>query len=58
MLAKHRTPAEQRVWDEIVIALAPVCAVDMVGAQGCAHLIREIADEIIRERRQSIQEDR
>lgn len=57
MPAKHRTPAEQRVWDSIVIAIAPTCAVEMVEAPGCAHLIREIADSIIRERRHSIEED-
>jgi hypothetical protein len=56
MAPKHRTPAEQRVWDDLVVRLAPVC-VEFRGVEGCAHLVREIADSIISERRKSILED-
>lgn len=52
-----RTQAEQRVWDELVLRLAPVC-LEFHGVEGCAHLIREIADSIISERRQSVVDDK
>lgn len=55
----RRTLEEQSLWDAIVIRMAPRCfAWDIADReQGCAHLVREIADAILRERRQSIQED-
>lgn len=56
MGTKHRTPAEQRLWDDVVKNIAAVC-IEFRGVEGCAHLIREIADAVIRERRDSIAQD-
>lgn len=57
MVKAHRTPAEQKLWDAVVTQLAAVCT-EIKGTEGCAHLIREIADAVIRERRESIREDK
>jgi hypothetical protein len=56
MSTKHRTPAEQKLWDDVVKNIAAVC-IEFRGVEGCAHLIREIADAVIRERRDSIATD-
>lgn len=57
MTSKHRTPAEQKFWDEIAKALAVAC-IETKALQGCAHMIREVADELLRERRESAQQDK
>jgi hypothetical protein len=58
-MVKHtkRTAAETRLWDELVKVLAPKC-IEFNATEGSAHLIREIADAIINERRDSIESDK
>lgn len=56
MPAKHRTPAEQKYWDAIVLELAGECF--KVGPEGCAQALREIADALLIERRRSQQADK
>jgi hypothetical protein len=53
----HRTASEQRYWDDLTKALAAVC-VDLEKPAGCAHLIRELADELLEERRDSAAKDK
>jgi hypothetical protein len=55
MVTKHRTAAEQKLWDEVVKNIVAVC-IEFRGVDGCAHLVREIADAVVLERRRSQQE--
>jgi hypothetical protein len=48
---QHRTAAEQRLWDAVVVELVSRCF--DTGPHGCAHAVREIADAVLEERRQS-----
>jgi hypothetical protein len=60
MTKQRRTRDEMKLWDAVAVALAPHCFQVKVenAADGCAHLVREIADAIIRERRKSVEQDR
>lgn len=60
MTKQRRTREETKLWDAVAIALAPHCFKANVenAAEGCAHLIREIADAVVRERRGSIERDK
>jgi hypothetical protein len=53
-----RTQSEQAFWDQIAIAVAGEVCAKTKKPVGCAHLVREIADALLRERRQSIETDR
>lgn len=57
---KRRTPTEQRIWDETFVDLVVECvrAHDFERALGCLHLAREVADEALIERRNSIKDAR
>lgn len=53
-----RTKEETRFWDQIATAVAGEVCAKTKKPVGCAHLVREIADALLRERRQSIETDR
>jgi hypothetical protein len=53
-----RTKEEQQLWDQIVLAVAPELCGKTKKPVGCAHLVREIADAILHERRKSVEQDK
>lgn len=51
-----RTADEQKYWDEISREVAREC-VRSNSFKGCAHLVRDFADELLTERRRSAEQD-
>lgn len=48
------TEDEQIVWDSAVVTCSPHCLDIRETSQGCAHLLADFADELVRERRKRI----
>ncbi len=61
MGTKHRTPAEQKFWDEVFQGRYPVClgkTQEGHSFEGCAQLAAEQADAALVARRRSQQQDK
>jgi hypothetical protein len=59
MAHRHRTPDEQKFWDEIFQDRFPVCMRShRRSPHACAHKARDEADAALAERRRSIVEER
>jgi hypothetical protein len=51
-----RTADEQKYWDEVSREVAREC-VRSNSFKGCAHMVRDFADELLTERRRSAEQD-